>query len=67
MTCQNLKTNMYRDVSTGATVATTGVTAIAPKFSDTLTFSNQGGGRFCPSSVWSHLDFPRGYVPDVYT
>ena len=51
-----------RDVSTGAT----GATAVAPKFSDTLTLSPPGGGgRFCPPSQRSQLNFPRGYVPAV--
>ena len=53
-------------ISTGAT----GTTAVAPKFSDipfkryTLTLSLPGGGgRFCPPSQRSQLNFPRGYVP----
>ena len=50
-----------RDVSTGAT----GSTAVAPKFSDTLTLFQPGGGRFCPPLARSHLDFNRGYVPEI--
>ena len=51
---------VLRDVSAGAT----GATAVAPKFSDTLTLSQSGGGgRFCPPSQRSNLNFPRGYVP----
>ena len=49
----------FRDVTTAAT----GATAVAPKFSDTLTLFQPGGGRFCPPLARSHLDFPRGYVP----
>ena len=52
---------MFRDVSTGAT----GVTRVAPKFSDTLTLFQTGGGRLCPPLARSHLKFPRGYVPGV--
>jgi hypothetical protein len=52
-----------RDVSTGAT----GVTEVAPKFSDTLTlYPPGGGGRFCPPSQRSHLNFPCGYVPGYH-
>ena len=52
-----------RDVSAGAT----GVTVVAPKFSDTLTLSQPGGGgRFCPPSQRSHLNFPHSYVPVTY-
>ena len=51
----------YRDVSAGAT----GATEVAPKFSDTLTLSQPGGGgRFCPPSQRANLNFPRGYVPE---
>ena len=50
---------MLRDVSTGAT----GATEVAPKFSDTLTLSQPGGGRFCPPSQRSNLNFPQDYVP----
>jgi hypothetical protein len=49
-----------RDVSTGAT----GAIAVAPKFSDTLTLFQPGGGRFCPPLARSHLNFSCGYVPD---
>ena len=48
-----------RDVSTGAT----GATEVAPKFSDALTLSPPGGGRFCPPSQRPHLNFPCGYIP----
>ena len=49
----------YRDVSAGATGATT----VAPKFSDTLTLSQPGGDRFCPPSQRSNLNYPHDYVP----
>ena len=52
-----------RDVSAGAT----GATAVAPKFSDTLTPSQPGGeSRFCPPSQRSNLNFLRDYVPGSY-
>ena len=44
----------------------TGATAVAPKFSDTLTLFQPGGGRFCPPLARSHLNLPCGYVPDTY-
>ena len=47
-----------RYVSTKAT----GTTAIAPTFSDTI--PTGGGGRFCPSSAWLHLNFLCGYIPE---
>ena len=47
-----------RDVSTGAT----GATAVAPKFSDSLTLSPPVG-RFCPPSQRLQLNFPHVYVP----
>ena len=50
---------LIRDVSAGAT----GATPVAPKFSDTLTLSQPGGGRFCPPSQRSNLNFPCDYVP----
>ena len=45
----------HRDVSAGAT----GATEVAPKFSDIPT----RGGRFCPPSQRSNLNFPQDYVP----
>ena len=36
---------LSRDVTAGAT----GATAVAPKFSDTLTLFQPGGDRFCPT------------------
>ena len=48
-----------RDVSAGAT----GATAVEPKFSDSLTLSQPGGGKFCPPSQRLNLNFPRDYVP----
>ena len=51
-----------RDVSAGAT----GATGVAPKFSDTLTLSQLGGGegRFCPPLQMSQLIFFRGYAAE---
>ena len=60
-----VETNLLkaRDVTAGATGATT----VAPKFSDTLTlFQPGGGGRFCPPSQRSNVNFPRDYVPAVH-
>ena len=37
---------------------------VAPKFSDTLTLSQPGGGRFFPQSHRLNLYFPHDYVPD---
>ena len=51
----------YRDVSAGAT----GATAVASKFSDILTLSQLGGGKFCPPSQRSNLNFTHGYVPVI--
>ena len=50
---------IVRDVTTGST----GATEVAPKFSDALTLSQPGGGRFCPPSQRSNLNFPQDYVP----
>ena len=52
-------TPMARDVSTEAT----GATEVAPKFSDALTLSPPGRGRFCPPSQRSQVTFFHGYVP----
>ena len=53
-------------ISPGAT----GATAVAPKFSDTLTLFHPRGGRFCPTiaevapkiSPWLHLCSTKSYV-----
>ena len=50
-----------RDVTTGAT----GATAIAPKFSDTLTLSQpRGADSAHHPRDWSQLTFSRGYDPE---
>ena len=50
-----------RDVSAGAT----GATKVAPKFSKTLTYSNQGG-QILPTIAEVDLNFSRDYVPAFY-
>jgi hypothetical protein len=44
-------------------IKTVNAEGVAPKFSDTLTLSQPGGGRFCPPLQRSNLNFPRDYVP----
>ena len=48
----------------GCNCGRTYATAVAPRFSDTLTLFQPGGGRFCPPLAGLHLNFRRGYVPD---
>ena len=51
-----------RDVTAGAT----GATMVAPKFSDTLTLFQPGGGAdSAPPSQKSHQKFSRGYISDI--
>ena len=49
-----------RDVTAGATR----VTAVTPKFSDTLTLFQSGVADFALPSQKSHQNFPRGYVSE---
>ena len=51
-----------RDVFTGAT----GATAVAPKFSDTLTLFQPGGADSAPTSQRSHQKIACDYISDMY-
>ena len=51
-----------RDVTAGAT----GATAVAPKFSDTLTLFQPGGADSAPTSQRSHQKIACDYISAIY-
>ena len=54
-------TLLHRDVTAGAT----GATAVAPKFSDTLTLFQPGWADSTPTSQRLHQNFPHGYISEI--
>ena len=58
----NPKFQYNKDVTAGAT----GATAVAPKFSDTLTQFQPGGTDSAQTSQRSYQNFPHGYIYDIY-